>query len=82
LPIEHKVLQIHGEQKENLRYLCSQYAQEQTELQKEELKKLGLLTDYNKYYFTHSKEYQAEQIRTFGKLVQANLIHRSLRPIH
>ncbi|CAG8470673.1 17640_t:CDS:2 [Gigaspora margarita] len=68
LPVEHKVLQIYPQQKTDLRQTCYQFACEQAQLQKEQLKKLGLFTDYGKSYITLNKEYEAEQIRIFGDL--------------
>ena len=55
---------------------------EQAEIQKEQLKKLGLFTDYDKYYLTLNKNYEAEQLRIFGDLVKKGLIYQGFRPIH
>ena len=66
LPIEHKMIQAHQGQKINLRQVCHDFALEQVQIQKEQLKKLGLFTDFEKYYITLDKEYEAEQIRVFG----------------
>src|SRR3954468_24841450 len=83
LPIEHKVLQINqGKQLTNLREVCGKYAQEQMLSQKEELKKLGLFTDYQQTYNTQNRGYEAEQIRIFAELVRNNLIYRGSRTIH
>src|SRR4051812_3327329 len=82
LPIEHKMLQTHQDKKINSRQACHKFALEQVQLQKEQLKKLGLFTDYEKYYITLAKEYEAEQIRVFGEMVKKNLIYQGLRPIY
>jgi len=82
LPIEHKILQVHGDQKNSLRPLCHQFALEQVQIQKEQLKKLGLFTDYSKYYITLDKNYEAEQLRIFGEMVKKGLIYQGFRPIH
>ncbi|CAG8509208.1 10674_t:CDS:2 [Racocetra fulgida] len=68
LPIEHKMLQVYPDKKNDLRSLCHQFALEQAQNQREQLKKLGLFTDYDKYYITLDKKYEAEQIRVFEKL--------------
>ncbi|CAG8460941.1 16955_t:CDS:2 [Gigaspora margarita] len=82
LPIEHKMLQIHQDKKTELRPLCHQFALEQAQNQREQLKKLGLFTDYDKYYITLDKNYEAEQIRVFGELVKKDLIYQGFRPIY
>jgi len=82
LPIEHKVLQTTQSKEQNLRLACRQFALEQSKIQREQLKKLGLFTDYEKFYLTLDKEYEAEQIRIFGDLVRKDLIYQGFRPIH
>ncbi|MCE8159118.1 MAG: class I tRNA ligase family protein [Candidatus Moeniiplasma glomeromycotorum] len=93
LPIEHKMIQAHQgfgkssgvtlqEQKVNLRQVCHNFALEQVQLQKEQLKKLGLFTNYEEYYITLDKNYEAEQIRIFGEMVKKGLIYQGFRPIH
>ncbi|CAG8499686.1 5981_t:CDS:10 [Ambispora gerdemannii] len=68
LPIEHKVIQTYQGEKINLHQVCHDFALTQVQIQKEQLKKLGLFTDYKQYYITLNKEYEAEQIRVFGEM--------------
>ena len=82
LPIEHRILQNYPDQKINLRSFCHNFSLEQVQLQKEQLKKLGLFTDYEKYYLTLNKEYEAEQIRVFGEMVKKGLVYQGFRPIY
>jgi isoleucyl-tRNA synthetase len=82
LPTEHKILQTYKGQKINLRPACHQFALEQAQIQREQLKKLGLFTNYDKYYITLDKNYEAEQIRVFGEMVKKGLIYQGFRPIH
>ena len=82
LPIEHKMIQVHQGQKVNLRQASHNFALEQVQIQKEQLKKLGLFTDYKKYYITLDKGYEAEQIRVFGGMVKKSLVYQGFRPIH
>jgi len=82
LPTEHKMLQVHKDKKTDLRPLCHQFALEQAQIQREQLKKLGLFTDFEKYYITLDKKYEAEQLRIFGEFVKKGLIYRDYRPIH
>jgi len=82
LPIEHKMIQTHQGQEINLHQICHDFALEQVQIQKEQLKKLGLFTDYDKYYITLDKNYEAEQLRVFAEMVKKGLIYRGYRPIH
>jgi len=76
------MLQIYKDKKIDLRPLCHQFALEQSQIQREQLKKLGLFSDYNQYYITLDKNYEAEQIRVFGQLVKKGLVYQGFRPIH
>jgi len=76
------MLQVHKDKKTDLRPFCHQFALEQAQIQREQLKKLGLFTDFEKYYITLDKKYEAEQLRVFGEFVKKGLIYRGYRPIH
>ncbi|CAG8538128.1 23902_t:CDS:10, partial [Racocetra persica] len=76
LPIEHKMLQVYPEKKNDLRPLCYQFALEQAQIQREQLEKLGLFTDYNQYYITLDRRYEAEQLRIFGEIVKKGLVYQ------
>ncbi|WNE41313.1 MAG: Isoleucine--tRNA ligase [Mycoplasmataceae bacterium] len=83
LPIEFKVLNMKQKIDESeIRKECSKYALEQIDLQKNQLKNLGLFTDYDNYYSTQDKEYEATQIRVLADLSRKEIIHRGLRPIY
>jgi len=82
LPIEHQVLQIYQGKEINLRSTCQQFALEQVQLQREQLKKLGLFTDYSQYYLTLDKKYEAEQLRVFGEFVKKGLVYRGFKPVY
>jgi isoleucyl-tRNA synthetase len=76
------MIQNHQGQKVNLRQICHDFALEQVQIQKEQLKKLGLFTDYEKYYITLDKNYEAEQLRIFGEMVKKGLVYQGFRPIY
>lgn len=63
------------------RELCQQYALEQVEGQKTQFKRLGVLGDWDNPYITLQKEFEAEQIKVFGKMVKDGLIYKGLKPI-
>ncbi len=64
------------------RELCEAYALEQVATQKEQFKRLGVLGDWDNPYITLQKEYEAQQILVFGKMVQDGLIYKGLKPIY
>ncbi|WNE40786.1 MAG: Isoleucine--tRNA ligase [Mycoplasmataceae bacterium] len=82
LPIEHKMIQNSKVQEVDLRQSCHDFALSQVEIQKEQLKKIGLFTDFEKYYITLDKNYEAEQIRVFGEMVKKGIIYQGFRPIY
>jgi isoleucyl-tRNA synthetase len=82
LPIEHKMIQKLKGQEVNLRQNCHDFALSQVQIQKEQLKKIGLFTDFENYYITLDNKYEAEQIRVFGEMVKKNLVYQGFRPIY
>ena len=82
LPIEQKVLQNPSNPQKDLRESCQEYAKQQLELQKNQLEQLGIFTDYQRFYSTEDKAYQAEQIRVFGQMVEKNLVYRNWKPVY
>ncbi|MGL4335649.1 MAG: isoleucine--tRNA ligase [Turicibacter sp.] len=64
------------------RELCKEYALTQVEGQKEQFKRLGVLGDWDNPYITLQKEYEAQQISVFGKMVKDGLIYKGLKPIY
>jgi len=63
------------------RKLCEEYALVQVDKQKEQFKRLGILGDWDNPYLTLSKEYEAEQLKVFGKMVEQGLIFKGLKPV-
>ncbi|SYV89789.1 Isoleucine--tRNA ligase, partial [Metamycoplasma alkalescens] len=87
MPIEHKML---VEKKMNakdfsipeLRNACAKYALSQIEKQKEQFKKLSMLTDFKEIYVTLDKKFEAQQLRLFKKMIFDGLIYKDLKPIY
>lgn len=63
------------------RKLCENYALKQVARQKEEFRRLGILGEWDDPYLTLNKEYEAEQVRLFGKMVEQGLIFKGLKPV-
>ncbi|TPR53688.1 isoleucine--tRNA ligase [Metamycoplasma neophronis] len=87
LPIEHKML---SEAKKNakdfsaveLRKQAAAYALSQVEKQKEQFKRLSLLTDFSEIYVTLDKKFEAKQLKLFQKMLNEGLIYKDLKPIY
>ncbi|WP_088013025.1 isoleucine--tRNA ligase [Gottfriedia acidiceleris] len=86
LPIEQALANKKVNRKEmsvaEFRKLCEEYAYEQVERQKEQFKRLGILGDWDRPYITLEKEYEAEQIKVFGKMATKGLIYKGLKPVY
>ncbi len=52
------------------------------ERQREDLKRLGALGDWDAPYLTMDPRYEAEQLRAFAKLLERGLIFRGYKPVH
>lgn len=64
------------------RKLCEEYSLFQVEVQKKGFMRLGILGDWDNPYLTLDKNYEAVQIRAFGKMVKQGLIYKGLRPVY
>ena len=87
LPIEHQVERKQGKVGEKLdarafRKACREYATTQISRQRIDLKRLGVLGDWDAPYLTMDPRYEAEQLRAFAKLVERGLVYRGYKPVH
>lgn len=64
------------------RKLCEAYAWEQVNTQREDFKRLGVAGEWDNPYVTLTKDYEAEQIKVFGKMAEKGFIYRGLKPIY
>ena len=64
------------------RKLCEEYAHKQVEGQKAGFKRLGVIGDFNNPYLTLAKDFEAEQIRVFGKMASKGYIYKGLKPVY
>lgn len=87
LPIEHQVERKKGKVGVKLdarafRKACREYAAVQVDRQRVDLKRLGVLADWDKPYLTMDPLYEAEQLRAFARLVENGLVYRGHKPVH
>ena len=87
LPIELAVEKKHGRPGQKLdaagfRAACRQFAGEQVALQREDFKRLGVLGDWDRPYLTMDPQYEAQQIRAFGRIVRNGHLYKGAKPVH
>ena len=86
LPIENQVTKNGVNRKTTpiveFRKKCEDYALKQVERQKEQIRRLGLVGDFDHPYLTLKKEYEARQIEAFSKMAIAGLIYKGLKPVY
>ncbi|WP_040486858.1 isoleucine--tRNA ligase [Listeria grayi] len=86
LPIE-QVLANKGVKRKEMtmaeyRKHCMEYALSQVDKQREDFKRLGVAADWENPYITLQPEYEAAQIRVFGKMAEKGYIYKGLKPIY
>ena len=86
LPIENQVTKSGVNRKTTpvveFREKCAEYAHKQVEKQKEQIRRLGLVGDFDHPYLTLQKEYEAKQIEMFSKMALRGLIYKGLKPVY
>lgn len=86
LPIENQVTKSGVNRKTTplpeFRKKCEEYAYKQVNKQKEQIRRLGLVGDFDNPYITLQKEYEAMQIRMFATMALKGLIYKGLKPVY
>ncbi|HIZ53522.1 MAG TPA: isoleucine--tRNA ligase [Candidatus Enterococcus avicola] len=86
LPIE-QVLANKGIKRKEMtlaeyRQKCYDYALTQVEKQREDFKRLGVSGEWDNPYITLTPDYEAAEIRVFGKMAEKGYIYKGLKPIY
>ncbi|USS85517.1 isoleucine--tRNA ligase [Fructilactobacillus myrtifloralis] len=85
LPIEQQLKKAGYDRKQmstnEFRKLCHDYALEQVDRQRTEFKRLGVQGDWDHPYLTLQPEYEAAEVRVFGKMAEQGLIYKGLKPV-
>lgn len=87
LPIEQALANAEGVDRKKMsvaefRKLCAEYAWRQVDNQREVFKRLGVTGTWENPYVTLKPEFEAEQIRVFGKMAENGYIYKGLKPIY
>ncbi|HWV14834.1 MAG TPA: isoleucine--tRNA ligase [Cellvibrio sp.] len=87
LPIEHNVEKKLGKAGDKVdvktfRQKCREYAAKQVEGQKADFIRLGVFGDWDKPYLTMDYKFEADIIRSLGKIVDNGHLHRGFKPVY
>jgi len=87
LPIEMQIEKTYGRVGQKLdarafRAACRKYASEQIESQRTDFKRLGVLGDWQRPYFTMMPRFEAEQLRAFAKIIENGHLYKGYKPVH
>lgn len=87
LPIENAVVKkIKGGREAitpvELREKCREFAHKNLKGQEAEFKRLGVWGDWEHPYLTIDPEFEAEQIRVFGKMYKNGYVEKGLKPVY
>ncbi|MFI0376670.1 MAG: isoleucine--tRNA ligase [Candidatus Thiodiazotropha sp.] len=64
------------------RKACREYAAKQVEGQREDFKRLGVLGDWDNPYLTMDHQFEADIIRSLGRIVANNHVQKGYKPVH
>jgi len=88
LPIELQVEKEIGRAKKDalpkteIRKLCRAYAQKFVDIQSAEFQRLGVLGDWSRPYLTMDFDYEANEIRALGRVIDAGYLYRGKKPVY
>jgi isoleucyl-tRNA synthetase len=87
LPIEHAVEKKIGKagtqvNPAEFRIACRKYAQEQVERQREDFVRLGIIGDWDNPYLTMDFRFEADIVRSLGRIVAAGHVYQGFKPVH
>ncbi len=86
LPIETKVTKSGVNRKAMsvpaFRDLCRDYALKQVAHQKEQIRRLGCLGDYDAPYLTLNPEFEAREVDVFAAMALQGIIYKGLKPVY
>ncbi|MFI0347796.1 MAG: isoleucine--tRNA ligase [Chthoniobacterales bacterium] len=82
LPIEYRVVKSsRGLTPLQVREQSETYARKFIDIQRDEFRRLGVFGDWENPYLTLDPAYEAMIIRSFGRIVEKNLVYRSKKPV-
>ncbi|MCU7914892.1 MAG: isoleucine--tRNA ligase [Candidatus Thiodiazotropha sp. (ex Gloverina cf. vestifex)] len=64
------------------RKACREYARKQVNGQREDFKRLGVMGDWDNPYLTMDHQFEADIIRSLGKIVANDHVQKGYKPVH
>ncbi|TNF36248.1 MAG: isoleucine--tRNA ligase [Gammaproteobacteria bacterium] len=61
---------------------CREYAQSQVDGQREDFKRLGVFGDWDNPYLTMNFSFEANIVRSLGKIINNKHLHKGSKPVH
>ena len=66
----------------DFRNACMDFAQKYVGIQMEQFKRLGVLGDWDRSYLTMKPEFEAEEVKVFGKMFDKGYIYKGKKPVY
>jgi len=87
LPVEHQLfkelkLTKHDVEIIDFRKKAKEYALKFVDIQRQDFKRLALVSDWSNPYLTTNKQYESNVINLLGKLTEEGYIHRGRKPVN
>ena len=87
LPIESAILKDKKIKRDELtdsefRDKCKEFALNFVDIQRSEFQRLGVIGDWENPYLTLKPEFEAEQIKIFGKMAEKGYIYKGMKPVY
>ena len=83
LNVEKKVGKAgHKVSKEDFRDACRKYASSQIDIQRDQFKRLGVIGDWENPYISMDFNYEANIVRSLGKIIDNGYLVRGEKPVH
>jgi len=87
LPIETQAIKRLGINRHNVspvefREVCKDFALKYVQNQMGQLKRMGVLGDWDNSYITLTPEFEAKQIEIFGEMAEKGYIYKGLKPVY
>ena len=87
LPIERQAIQAYGMDRDKVsvsefRQKCEEFARKHVNTQREQFKRLGVISDWEHPYLTLTHDFEAKQIEIFGEMAKKGYIYKGLKPVY
>lgn len=87
MPIESAIIKQTGINRKNMsipefRDACKAFAENFVNIQMGQFKRLGVLGDWEHPYLTMNPQFEAEEVRVFGKMYEKGYIYKGKKPVY